>query len=547
MGLILSKYELHETLGKGGFGTVYRAIDTSLGREVALKVLHPQLMVDENFVERFKKEARILASFDHPNIVTIYDMGEVDGRVFIAMKYLSGGNLQARIQKEGGLPFEEAKRIMGQVCEGLQAAHEQGMVHRDLKPANILFDGRGNAVISDFGLAKIVQMSGTSSSLGVVGTPAYRAPELWRGTPPASPATDVYSLGCIFVEMLTGKVLFDGATPDEIITQHLVDGPKLTEELESRVTPQTKDFFLNTLEKEMGKRPENAQKFIAGLNESLLKKVEVFYEITDGKPGQNHIADIERKITKKTESNLMKVELAPGVEMEFVRIPAGEFLMGSDPGVDQDAERNEFPQHPVYLDEYWIGKFPVTNEQYQVFVAVTKTKSPKLWIKSDIPKGKEKHPVGYINWKDSRDFCYWLSKKTRLKIDLPTEAQWEKAARGTDGRIYPWGNASPDKSLANYDENISDTTEVGSYPDGVSPYGIVDMAGNVWEWVSDWYGSYPSGSVTDPQGPSTGDYRVLRGGSWYDVAGNIRSAIRYRDLPAFALNYYGFRCALSLH
>jgi len=507
------------------------------------------LMVDDTFVERFKKEARVLASLDHPNIVSIYELGEVDGRVFIAMKYLSGGNLQTRIQKEGGLPFEEAKRIIGQVCEGLQAAHEQGMVHRDLKPANILFDSRGNAVISDFGLAKIVQMSGASSSMGIAGTPAYRAPELWRGTPPASPATDVYSLGCIFVEMLTGKILFDGTTPDEILTQHLIDGPNLTGKLELRVTPQTKDFLLNALEKEMAKRPENAQKFIASLNESLLKNVEVFDEITNEKSRQNHIVDIERKIKKKTESNLMKVELAPGVEMEFVRIPAGQFLMGSDPRIDQVAGKDELPQHEVYLDEYWIGKYPVTNEQYQVFVAETNNKSPKHWFKSEIPIGKENHPVVYVSWKDSRDFCNWLSKKNRLKIDLPTEAQWEKAARGTDGRIYPWGNESPDKSLANFDRNIGDTTEVGKYPDGASPYGALDMAGNVWEWVADWYDEYyySNSPATNPEGPSSWEGRVLRGGSWRDIKDLIRSAVRDRNNPTDTFYYYGygFRCALS--
>ena len=276
----LGKYELHETLGKGGFGMVYRAIDTSLGREVALKVLHPQLMVDDTFIERFKKEARVLAALDHPNIVSIYELGEIDGRIFIAMRYLSGGSLQARIQEKGSLSFEDANRIMGQVCEGLQVAHEQGMVHRDLKPANILFDGRGNAVISDFGLAKIVQMSGTSSSLGVVGTPAYRAPELWRGTPPASPATDVYSLGCIFVEMLTGKVLFDGATPDEIITQHLVDGPKLTEELISKVTSKARAFILNVTDKENGKYNKEFLRNPVNLNSNLPLDVERFLKKT---------------------------------------------------------------------------------------------------------------------------------------------------------------------------------------------------------------------------------------------------------------------------
>jgi len=226
---LLGKYELHEQIGRGGFGTVYRATDTSLKRDIALKILHPQLTTDLNFLEKFRNEARIIAALDNPHIMTIYDLGEAEGRVFIAMKYMPGGSLEKRLKQGNAIPYKESLKIFTQICEGLQVAHEQGLIHRDIKPANILFDGEGNAILSDFGLAKAMQQSSMSaaSSAGGVGTPAYRAPELWRGSPPASPATDVYSLGCVLYEMLTGKILFDGSTPDEIITQHLVDGPQL--------------------------------------------------------------------------------------------------------------------------------------------------------------------------------------------------------------------------------------------------------------------------------------------------------------------------------
>ncbi len=163
----LGKYELHEQLGKGGFGIVYRATDTTLSRDVALKVLHPQLMVDDNFVERFKKEAQVLSILEHPNIVTIYELNDIDGRLFIAMRYLSGGSLQMKIQ-EGPLACKNILTIMHQLCTGLQTAHEDGLIHRDIKPANILFDNKEKVVISDFGLARSVQISGESSSLGIV-------------------------------------------------------------------------------------------------------------------------------------------------------------------------------------------------------------------------------------------------------------------------------------------------------------------------------------------------------------------------------------------
>lgn len=225
---ILGKYRAVELLGKGGFGTVYRAIDTTLDREVALKVLHPQLVADPTFVERFRTEAKIIAALRHPNVVGVYELGEEAGRLFIAMEYMPGGTLKDRLAQRERLSFDETLIIMQQVCAGLDAAHAEGMLHRDIKPGNILFDKRGHAVVGDFGLARAMQLSSiasASSSSGGVGTPFYKAPELWRGKPPASPATDVYALACTVYEMLTGRVLFGGDTPDEVLTKHLIDGP----------------------------------------------------------------------------------------------------------------------------------------------------------------------------------------------------------------------------------------------------------------------------------------------------------------------------------
>jgi serine/threonine protein kinase len=221
----LGKYVLKELIGKGGFGTVYRAIDQNLDRVVALKILHSQLSVDTDFILRFQREAQVIAALEHPNIVPIFDLGVVEGRLFIAMKYLPGGSLAERIL-QGSLPFEQVVEIMEDVCAGLQQAHSKGWIHRDVKPGNILFDADGHAVMGDFGLAKSLLISSSSSTQGLAGTPFYRSPEVWRGKPPVSPSTDVYALGCILYEMLTGKLLFGGDTLDEVITHHLVDGPE---------------------------------------------------------------------------------------------------------------------------------------------------------------------------------------------------------------------------------------------------------------------------------------------------------------------------------
>lgn len=221
----LGKYELHKILGRGGFGMVYRATDLSLDRVVAIKILHPQLTVDPELITRFQQEAKIIASLEHPNIVGIYETDEIEGRYFIAMRYYPGGSL-ADLLQQGALPWEKAMEILAQICNGVQKLHERGWVHRDLKPSNILFDAEGRAVVSDFGLARALTSTRSSSSAGIgAGTPFYRAPELWRGKPPATPATDIYSLGCILGEMLTGKAIFSGDTPDEVLTKHLIDGP----------------------------------------------------------------------------------------------------------------------------------------------------------------------------------------------------------------------------------------------------------------------------------------------------------------------------------
>lgn len=187
--------------------------------------------------------------------------------------------------------------------------------------------------------------------------------------------------------------------------------------------------------------------------------------------------------------------------IELVRIPAGKFSSGDD-------------KEPVYLDEFWIARTPVTNRQYQMFVAETGHEPPSDWEGKRVHPVKLNHPVVNVSWHDAQAFCEWAG------VFLPTEEQWEKAARGTDGRTYPWGNQAPDPQLCNYGTNEGDTTPVGRYsPHGDSPYGLVDMAGNVWEWCEDWV--------------RKGETRALRGGAWFDKENDVRCANRdwfYSDL-----------------
>ena len=226
------RYNILEELGSGGFGMVYKAQDEVLGRIIALKVLHPGLLVDKSFVSRFRNEARLAAQLEHPNLVPVHDLGQEDGRYYITMAYMAGGSLKDKL-KEGALPEESLRLVFPQILSGLEVIHDNGIIHRDLKPANILFDQYGVARISDLGFAKALQSDASlsfSMSGGIVGTPAYMAPEVWRNKP-ASVQTDIYSLGCILYEMLTGEVLFQGTSPAEIMTMHVIDGPQFKQEL----------------------------------------------------------------------------------------------------------------------------------------------------------------------------------------------------------------------------------------------------------------------------------------------------------------------------
>ncbi len=232
--------------------------------------------------------------------------------------------------------------------------------------------------------------------------------------------------------------------------------------------------------------------------------------------------------------------------IEFVRIPAGEFVMGST-DADHDAEGWEKPQHKLRLDAYLIGKYAVTNAQYAAYAKAT----GRSW---SMPRGKERHPVVQVSWDDAMAFCAWVSQATGRKVTLPTEAQWEKAARGTDGRLFPWGNSKPDAAKLNFDSDVRATTEVGQYsPAGDSPYGVADMAGNVWEWTSSLWGcinstptyGYPYKANDGREDRGSRDTRVLRGGGFDDGRWGVRSASRSGNFPADHYDNYGFRVVVS--
>lgn len=237
----------------------------------------------------------------------------------------------------------------------------------------------------------------------------------------------------------------------------------------------------------------------------------------------------------------------------MVLIPAGEFIMGSD-RVDTEGKGAEFgtvkpwymdehPQHKVYLTAYYIDQHEVTNAQYKDFVEATGAAPPQGWREGRIPNGREDLPVTYVNWYEADRFCRWRGKR------LPTEAEWEKAARGTDGREYPWGNEFDPTKANTGDTGIGDLSPVGRFEAGKSPYGVYDMAGNAWEWTADWYKPYPG---SDYKNEAFGEKnKVLRGSSWggtghYAIPYFYRASYRLYTTPEERFHDAGFRCARDI-
>lgn len=232
-------------------------------------------------------------------------------------------------------------------------------------------------------------------------------------------------------------------------------------------------------------------------------------------------------------------------------IPKGEFVMGSDE-VDKDAKSvqygsnkpwyaNEKPSRKVYLDDFYMDKTEVLNASYKEFVDATKHKVPEYWQNGEYPANGGGHPVTNVDWHDADAFCKWKGKR------LPTEAEWEKAARGVDGRRFPWGDEFDIKKV-NTSGEYKGITPGGSFPHGASPYGLFDMAGNVWEWTSDWYKRFPGNTYDDPDYGET--FKVAKGGAWggtghYSVTVYVRSAYRAVASPTNTYNDVGFRCAWS--
>jgi formylglycine-generating enzyme required for sulfatase activity len=574
----LGKYEIRSEIGRGGAGIVYRGYDPDLNRDVAIKVLSPLLAQNQAVVERFRREARSAAQLDHPNIVTIHDVGKDGDWHYFVMRYLEGETLTEVIRRRAPLPPEDVLSILRPLAQALDYAHSQGLVHRDVKPSNIIVGPTGHVTMTDFGIALAAFEKRITATGAIVGTPDYMSPEQVEGLE-VDGRSDQYSLGIIAYEMLSGQLPFEGTGPGNLLYKIVhektppiglikSDLPKpVGKVLEQVLAKKAKDRFVTT-----GYFVEVLDRAITPARASGVTGLV--------KRGTGPLLP-RKKLSARAWIPIVAVALIVLVILllivlnnrptaEMVHVPAGEFVMGSDTG-----ESYERPTHVVHVDEFWIDRTEVTNAQFAEFVAATDYQSEVEskggflygpegrvltpgadWQHPQGPDsdltGLDDHPVVLVSWNDAVAYCEWRGAR------LPTEAEWEKAARGDDERTHPWGEGV-DASKLNYcdsrcpfdwrvndeDDGYRFTAPVGSYPPGAGPYGALDMAGNVREWVSDWYdpGYYVRSPASNPSGPSSGELKVARGSAWNDVEWTIHATDRYYYLPHFGGNEVGFRCA----
>ncbi len=267
VGRQIGPYTITEEIGRGGMAVVYKAHQASMGRDVAIKVLPAHFLQDPTFLERFTREARAVARLQNPRILPVYDAGEHEGLPYIVMAYLPGGTLAGRIAR-GPLPLEEVVRLTAQIAEGLDYAHRRGIVHRDIKPSNVLLDEEGNAYLTDFGIAKVAETTASLTGSGVVGTPAYMAPEMAEPGG-VSVLVDVYALGVTLFQMLTGRLPFEADTPMGLLMAHVTKPVPDVHPLRPDLPPAVQGVLERALAKRPAERYQTAGELARALQAAL--------------------------------------------------------------------------------------------------------------------------------------------------------------------------------------------------------------------------------------------------------------------------------------
>ncbi len=506
------RYTLVRELGHGGMGAVFLGRDVKLGREVAIKVLPPTTQAYLGS-ERFEREVQLAARLSHPHIVPLFEADDVEGFHYYVMGYVEGESLAERLARQGPLPLDEAIRIIAEVGDALQYAHERGIIHRDIKPANILLSG-GHALVTDFGIAKSIADSEGGLSLtgtGVtVGTAAYMSPEQASGERRIDARSDVYALAAVLYEMLAGEPPFTGPNAQAVVARILVDAPRTVRTVRPNVPVHVEQALLAGLAKVPGDRPPSAKAFVDGLSPPTTERRVVPPRRWPRLAGAAALAAVAISLFMLTRSRPRSATRPPGM----VRVAADSYPVGGTKGR---------PHHIVALDSFYVDSTEVTVAAFQRYLDATATAAP--WSGQSPP---QTWPATGILWSEAVRFCQ--SRGARL----PSEDEWEAAARGKAGGRYPWGDRW-EQGRANAGLMTDTLKPVGAFPLGRSPAGAEDMVGNAWEWTA-------ADTVT-PRGQVL---HVIKGGAFNtrpeNAAATFRSALP--DDRRLLWNT-GFRCARS--
>ena len=497
---IADRYVIEQRVGRGGMGVVYRAHDTLVDEPVALKFMLPQLLSTEKGQKMFIAEAQIARRLRHDNIVAVHDVSWTnEGILYLSMEFLEGKPLRSVLRhhrtERRYMDIRVAVSFTSQVLSALELAH-QTVIHRDIKPENVLVLANERVKVLDFGLAKAVQEEllraeeGAQPTGRVVGTLAYAAPEQ-KKRQPVDLRADIYAAGLLFSEMLTLR------TP--------MDEPVRVEKARKDLSPSLAKVLEKALQEDRERRWQSARDFRLALEEAFAESYKRATSIQMTSPKSGRQASTEG----------------------MVHLAGGSYLMGSNEG------RDEGPEHEVQVAPFWIDTYPVTVGEFRKYLEATGATPPKFW--RDPSFNGEMQPVVGVSLEQALAYADWVGKQ------LPTEEQWEFAARGKENRRYPWGNLSPSSRLCNYNDFIGATTMVSMHDEGRTPEGIYDLAGNVYEWTLDPYLPYATKrSGTPPDEPR----RAVRGGAFDSKASALTCTARLGLFPETQAKNLGFRCVL---
>lgn len=576
-------YRIISTIGQGGFGITYLAEQTSLGARVCIKEFFAKELCHrvsgdsiaaisystqesmEVFKRKFLNEARKLSQMRHANIVNVRDLFEENGTAYYVMEYIEGESLSQRIKREGRLDEQSARRYISEVAAALGYLHNRNMLHLDIKPANIMLRKEDDSVVViDFGLAKHYDPKTgkqTTVYLGA-GTPGYSPFEQslsGGGVIEFTAATDIYSLGATLFAMVMGQRPPEAAIiPNEglpVLPANLSESLRRT--IQKSMTYSNKQRtqsiaeFISLLDGgAQSPKPtkERSWWWLWLLLAAFVCAVAWFAAPSSVTPEPEPIEEVSVEQSSesvapdsKSESKQTNfTETAYGMSMKMIWVDGGTFKMGSNNGYG-----DEMPVHDVTLDGYWIAETEVTQAQWEAVMGTT-IRQQRDKANGSLRGEGANYPMYYVNYDEAMEFCSRLSSATGREYTLPTEAQWEYAARGGEGATtYTYSGSDSFGSVAWYGGNSGDSTHPvkGKTPNQL---GLYDMSGNVWEWCLDYYdGSYYSSSPkTNPSNRSRGDNLVLRGGSWRNVESCCRVAFRSNSHPSQRYYDYGFRVVI---